>query len=138
MTSANQSPQTVRPLPLPTLHLPTHRAASIASVLRPKHTRKQVTGANGANVDYLVLTSLLTNSPVAVVFTQMAFTNRTLTLTGTGPSGGNYRVWATTNITLPATNWSIIPTGTFNGGMFMFTDSHNTNFPGRFYRLSAP
>jgi hypothetical protein len=99
--------------------------------------RASATGSNGANVDYLALT-VLTNPPVAMVFTQMAFTNRTLTFTGTGPNGGNYRVWATTNITAPATNWSIIASGAFNGGVFTFTDSQSTNFNGRFYRLSAP
>jgi hypothetical protein len=100
--------------------------------------RATVTGSNGANVDYLALTSLLTNPPVAVAFTRVAFTNGTLTLAGTGPSGASYRVWATTNITLPATNWSTIASGSFNGGVFTFTDSQTTNSPRRFYRLSAP
>jgi len=100
--------------------------------------RATVTGSNGANVDYLALTSLFTNPPVAVMFTRVAFTNRMFTLAGTGPSGGSYRMWAATNLALPATNWSAIATGTFNGGVFTFTDSQSTNFPARFYRLTAP
>jgi hypothetical protein len=101
--------------------------------------RATVSGSNGANVDYLTLTSLLTtNPPVPVIFTRVAFTNSILTLAGTGPSGGSYRLWAATNLMLPATNWSTIATGTFSSGGFTFTDSQSATFPRRFYRLSAP
>ena len=76
--------------------------------------------------------------PVPVMFTRAAFTNGKLTLAGTGPSGQSYRVWATTDMRLPATNWSVIGTGTFNGGVFTFTDSQSRNFAARFYRVTAP
>jgi hypothetical protein len=72
------------------------------------------------------------------MITRVAVTNGTLTLTGTGPSVERYRVWAATSIKLPATNWSVIGTGTFNGGVFTFTDSQSRNLPARFYRVTTP
>lgn len=61
-----------------------------------------------------------------------------LSLSGTGPNGAGYRILATTNFAQPAGNWTPTTTGTFNGGVFRFTDLQATNFPRRFYRAVTP
>lgn len=60
------------------------------------------------------------------------------TLSGTGPAGAAYRIFATTNLVLPLSNWTVAATGTFHGGVFQFTDTAATNFPHRFYRAMTP
>jgi acid phosphatase type 7 len=77
-------------------------------------------------------------NPVPVMFTRATFTNGRLTLTGTGPSGQSYRVWATRDMRVPATDWTAVGSGTFNGGVFTWTDQQSRNLPARFYRLTAP
>jgi autotransporter-associated beta strand protein len=59
-------------------------------------------------------------------------------LSGTGPDGAGYRIFAATNLTLPFSNWSAVATGVFSGGLFNFNDSQATNFPQRFYRAVTP
>ena len=72
------------------------------------------------------------------------FTNFTLgangafTLAGTGPAGQTYRILAATNPATPFTNWFVAAGGAFTGGRFSFTDPATTNYPQRYYRLSAP
>ena len=60
------------------------------------------------------------------------------TMSGTGPTDTVYRIFATTNLTQPFTNWTPVATGSFSGGVFNFTDPQWTNYPGRFYRLRSP
>ena len=60
------------------------------------------------------------------------------TLSGTGPSGAGYRIFAATNLTLPFSNWTPATTGTFSGGVFIFTDQQATNYSQRFYRAVTP
>jgi autotransporter-associated beta strand protein len=101
--------------------------------------RTTAAGSNGGNVDYLLVTSLITNAPSNLRFTWLAFTNgSSLALRGGGPDGQGYRVLAATNIALPASNWSEIGTGLFNGGSFFITDPQATNLPARFYRVVTP
>jgi peptidoglycan/xylan/chitin deacetylase (PgdA/CDA1 family) len=57
---------------------------------------------------------------------------------GTGPTGAAYRIFATTNGTLPFSNWTLAATGSFSGGVFNFTDAQATNHPQRFYRAVTP
>jgi autotransporter-associated beta strand protein len=59
-------------------------------------------------------------------------------LSGSGPEGATYRVFATTNLTLPFSAWTEVATGSFSGGVFTFTDTQATNFPQRFYRTVTP
>jgi autotransporter-associated beta strand protein len=60
------------------------------------------------------------------------------TLSGTGPSGQPYRVFATTNVALPFGSWTPIVTSTFAGGVFYFTDTQSSAFGQRFYRVVTP
>jgi hypothetical protein len=49
------------------------------------------------------------------------------------------RIWATTNLALPA-SWRLISTNTTTSasGTWQFTDTSATNYPARFYRFSTP
>lgn len=60
------------------------------------------------------------------------------TVSGTGPTGAVYRILATTDLTLPLSNWTVTVTGSFNGGVFNFIDTQATNHPQRFYRAVTP
>ena len=63
-----------------------------------------------------------------------------LVITGTnGTAGANYYVLATTNLSVPATNWIIIATNQFGaGGSVNFTNPLDPNSPQTFYRLRLP
>ena len=60
------------------------------------------------------------------------------TLSGTGPAGQGYRIFATTNLAFPLSNWTPTATGTFSGGLLNFTDPQATNYSRRFYRAVTP
>ena len=60
------------------------------------------------------------------------------TAAGTGPTGQGYRIVATTNLTLPLSNWTAVATGVFSGGVFTFTENQTTNFNNRYYRAITP
>lgn len=60
------------------------------------------------------------------------------TLLGTGPANADYRIFATTNLSLAFSNWTATTTGNFSGGVFNFTDLEATNHPQRFYRIVTP
>ena len=50
-----------------------------------------------------------------------------------------YSVVATTNISLPSSNWTVLGIATnAGGGIYQFTDPGATNHPRRFYQLSYP
>ena len=56
-----------------------------------------------------------------------------------GAIDGTYYVLATTNLTLPLTNWTAIATDQFDGlGDFIFTNAAQTNAPQLFYILKQP
>ncbi len=56
-----------------------------------------------------------------------------------GAIDGTYYVLATTNLTLPLTNWTAIATDQFDGlGDFIFTNVAQTNAPQVFYILKQP
>jgi hypothetical protein len=53
------------------------------------------------------------------------------------PSGTNL-VYATTNVTLPTTNWTSLGViGEIQPGLYWFTDSQSTNYPYRFYQVRS-
>ncbi len=59
-------------------------------------------------------------------------------LNGTGPRGSTYHVLASTDLTQPSANWSALTNGTFNGGVFDFTDNQAPAYSQRFYRVATP
>jgi len=61
---------------------------------------------------------------------QLAFTNT---------PGAFLGVLATTNLTLPLSNWTMLGAATeVSPGQFQFTDPQATNTPQRFYRVRSP
>lgn len=61
-----------------------------------------------------------------------------LTFTDDTP-GASFSVLATTNLSLPAENWSVVGQPVQTGpGVFQFVDAGSTNQPQRFYRVSSP
>jgi autotransporter-associated beta strand protein len=58
---------------------------------------------------------------------------------GTGPATNGYRVFATTNIALPFSQWTEAGSGTFAAdGSFTFTDTNTGSYELRFYRMVTP
>jgi autotransporter-associated beta strand protein len=87
--------------------------------------------------------TLAANGTIQVV-TQPVFSGVTrladdnIQLAGTGPTNVGYRMFATTNVAEPFSNWVEVGSGTFTGGAFIFTDLQATNYPHRFYRVVTP
>ena len=53
-------------------------------------------------------------------------------------AGASFTVWATTNIALPLSNWTLLgPATEFSPGQYRFTYPNATNYPQRFYRLRS-
>ena len=51
----------------------------------------------------------------------------------------NFTVLASTNVTLPASNWTVLGAATVIApGVYQFTDAQATNFPRRFYQVRSP
>ena len=115
----------------------------------------RVFGATSASGDFASIAPALagnlawnfnpTNGTLSVIgspppqFTQISMTgNGNFTMSGTGPNGQGFRIFTTTNLALPFSNWPAIVTGIFSGGAFQFTDLESTNCPTRFYRVVAP
>jgi hypothetical protein len=56
-----------------------------------------------------------------------------------GPPGGGYQLLASTNVSLPAAQWTPITGNVFdNGGAFRYTNSVTPNLPVRFFRIVLP
>jgi hypothetical protein len=71
-------------------------------------------------------------------FTQFSLGGDGFTLSGTGPSGASYRIFAATNVALPFSNWMPVATGIFHEGLFDYTDHEATNHVRRFYQITTP
>jgi autotransporter-associated beta strand protein len=65
------------------------------------------------------------------------FSKGSFSLTFSGASGRIYKVLMTTNLALPAADWTVLSSGTFGAGAVNFTDSSATNAQ-RFYLISSP
>src|SRR5262249_418873 len=72
---------------------------------------------------------LVSSASAAPRFTAFTLTGGGLAFNGTnGAPGGNYYLLASTNITLPLTNWTILPTNSFHpGGNFTPPNGLPTN-----------
>jgi autotransporter-associated beta strand protein len=55
-----------------------------------------------------------------------------------GPSGYGYSVRASTEVTLPASSWQVLGTGTFGASPASFVDPNAPNYQQRFYLISIP
>lgn len=73
-------------------------------------------------------------------FASLTLNGTNLVLAGTnGPANGSYTVLASTNVTLPLSNWSPLATRQFDGqGSFNFTNALAPGIPQRFFQLRTP
>ena len=69
----------------------------------------------------------------------IALSGSNLVFSGTsGPYGGTYHVLASSDVSLPLTNWTLIGTGSFDGqGNFAFTNVLDLQSPQRFFRIQV-
>ena len=88
----------------------------------------------GGNLPVLVESTV----PAAPNITSVALSNGTFTLSGTGPTAENFRVFATSDVLQAFANWSQIATGTFSNSTFSVTDATAPSATTRYYRLSVP
>ena len=97
-----------------------------------------VNGNAGTNSASMAIVAVAPNQPP--VIGGISISGGNLIVTGTnGTAGANYFVLATTNLSLPATNWTIIATNQFGtGGSVNFTNPMNLVAPQTFYRLRLP
>lgn len=59
--------------------------------------------------------------------------------TGTGPANEGYRLWASTDLSLPFASWTLLPSASFDSnGNFSYTDSSAATNPSRFHQISVP
>ena len=74
------------------------------------------------------------------VFGNLSVTANGLNFSGTGGvAGATYYLLGSTNVTIPAGNWTRLLTNQFDGsGNFNFTNSLKTNTPQSFYQLQVP
>jgi autotransporter-associated beta strand protein len=71
--------------------------------------------------------------------TSVSLSGTNLVITGTnGLAGEQYNVVMTTNLTLPLSGWTVLPTNTFTAGPFSITNGLNPNAPQGFYRIRVP
>jgi len=64
--------------------------------------------------------------------------NGNFALTGTGPLGSPFRLWASTGPSIPISSWTLLTNGAFAAdGTFSYMDA-SAAIPARFYRVSTP
>jgi len=63
--------------------------------------------------------------------------NGSTVITGTGPAVSPYRLWASSDLSMPVASWTVLTNDVFTAdGTFSYTDP--TAAPTRFYRVSTP
>jgi autotransporter-associated beta strand protein len=75
---------------------------------------------------------------VPVVSTPGSLPDRNIAFTINGVVGQGYSVLATTNVSLQATSWTVLQSGSLPAVPYVFQDLTATNAPARFYRVSSP
>jgi len=88
---------------------------------------------------FLADNMIVTPMPPILLTTPTKLTNAAFQFTFTNTPNYPFTVLGTTNLSLPFSNWTTL-TGLTEAppGQFQFTDSHATNIPSRFYRVTSP
>jgi hypothetical protein len=84
--------------------------------------------------------TLTVAAPTPPVFGSINTSGTNLIFTGSGGiPNANYYLIGTTNLTLPAANWTLLITNQFDSsGNFIFTNAMNPNWPQGYYRIQLP
>lgn len=77
----------------------------------------------------------VTNTPTSI---SLSIVSGAVTLALTSAPGSTNRLWATTNVSLPMTQWQVLATNVAVTGVSQFTDTNTTAYQVKFYRLSTP
>ena len=93
------------------------------------------TSAGGCSVTSRAVKLTVVGLPILSSIVSDGIGNYTLNLTG--PYGQTYKVLASTDLSLPLSNWVPLFTNTFTGGLDVFTDPAPPD-PQRFYILASP
>ena len=83
---------------------------------------------------------IITHAPANPMISALSFSNTNLILSGTsGPAAWTYYLLASTNLSLPLSNWTAVQTGFFDGsGNFQLTNGADPSLSKRFYILQVP
>jgi len=75
-----------------------------------------------------------------LLITNFAVSGSSLTIEGvSGTTGGQYAVLASTDVTLPVSQWTPIVTNALDSnGNFSFTTNYNTAVPKQFFMVRTP
>ena len=104
---------------------------------RARVTGGQYNGSSG--LVETVATYSLSSVPSVRLTSPTLLSNGAFQFGFTNLSGIPFTALATTNLTLPSSNWTVLGTATeIFPGQFQFTDSAATNFPWRFYQIRSP
>ncbi len=90
----------------------------------------QMIAANNVGSAGTAPASILLNGPAHLDQSGMNATNRLFQMRLVGIANTNYVILASTNLI----TWTPIATNASGTGLWTFTDTHSTNFPGRYYR----
>jgi hypothetical protein len=92
----------------------------------------------GSGLNEWTMSYVIELDPLPPVLTQpLVLPNGSFQFTFTNTPGVPFNVLTATNLT--STNWTVSGSATeVSPGQFQFTDTQSTNFPQRFYRVSAP
>ena len=116
---------------------------TISTATASAYTITNVQPTDGGNYSVLVtnsggtvtssVASLQVDTNTAVRLAAVTYTNGSFSFWVTGPVG-YYVIWASTNPSIPLTNWLPVATNSTSTGLWDYTDPGATNAGRRFYR----
>jgi hypothetical protein len=95
-------------------------------------------GSAAVNYTLIQPTGLNANIMSPVTVTGITVESGTVQVTFYGVSGQAYRVLASSDVTLPIDEWSVLTNGTLGSDPVTFTESVAPGTQSRFYRIAAP
>jgi autotransporter-associated beta strand protein len=102
-------------------------------------TLPTLTGGLAWDTNSLTTNGMIGIVSIAPVFNAPVLSGADLVLSGTIPTTqATYCVLSTTNVTLPAAQWTPTATKPFQAGQFRFTNTIDPAEPQKFYRLRVP
>ncbi len=95
-------------------------------------------GSAASNYTLIQPTNLSANIMSPVTVTGITVESGTVQVTFCGMNGQAYRVLASSDVTLPVGEWSVLTNGTLGSDPVTFTESIAPGTQNRFYRIAAP
>jgi hypothetical protein len=94
--------------------------------------------ANGIPGSFSVFVDIGVTPPTPPILTDARMTNRSFTFNFTNSVGALFRALATTNLSTPSSNWTVLGgVAEVSPGRFQFTDAGASNRVQRFYRARS-